>query len=41
MIKALRARGVEGASAIVSRAERWKPYRGYATLHLWDSLGDP
>jgi 3-methyladenine DNA glycosylase/8-oxoguanine DNA glycosylase len=23
------------------RAEGWRPWRAYATLHLWSSLGDP
>jgi AraC family transcriptional regulator of adaptative response / DNA-3-methyladenine glycosylase II len=22
------------------RAERWRPWRGYATLHLWRAAGD-
>lgn len=26
---------------IVSRAEAWRPFRAYAVLHLWTSLGDP
>jgi 3-methyladenine DNA glycosylase/8-oxoguanine DNA glycosylase len=25
---------------IAARAERWRPYRAYATLHLWASLAD-
>jgi AraC family transcriptional regulator, regulatory protein of adaptative response / DNA-3-methyladenine glycosylase II len=37
VIKALAAAGVERRS-IVSVAERWRPWRGYATLHLWASL---
>lgn len=40
VLKALRARGVEGSAAIAALAERWRPWRGYATLHLWESLGD-
>lgn len=24
--------------AIAARAERWQPWRGYATVHLWESL---
>ena len=38
VIKALGAAGVE-RRAIASVAERWRPWRGYATLHLWASLG--
>jgi 3-methyladenine DNA glycosylase/8-oxoguanine DNA glycosylase len=37
VIKALAARGV-GVKHIVKRAEQWRPWRAYATLHLWHSL---
>jgi 3-methyladenine DNA glycosylase/8-oxoguanine DNA glycosylase len=37
VIKALAAAGVERRS-IVAVAEAWRPWRGYATLHLWASL---
>jgi 3-methyladenine DNA glycosylase/8-oxoguanine DNA glycosylase len=37
VIKAMAAAGVE-RRAIAEVAERWKPWRGYATLHLWASL---
>jgi 3-methyladenine DNA glycosylase/8-oxoguanine DNA glycosylase len=37
VIKALTAVGVE-RGAIPTVAERWRPWRGYATLHLWESL---
>jgi AraC family transcriptional regulator, regulatory protein of adaptative response / DNA-3-methyladenine glycosylase II len=37
VIKALQAAGVE-RRAISHVAERWRPWRGYATLHLWASL---
>jgi 3-methyladenine DNA glycosylase/8-oxoguanine DNA glycosylase len=37
VIKALSAAGVERRS-IETVAERWRPWRGYATLHLWVSL---
>lgn len=37
VIKALAAAGVE-RRAIPAVAERWRPWRGYATLHLWASL---
>jgi AraC family transcriptional regulator, regulatory protein of adaptative response / DNA-3-methyladenine glycosylase II len=37
VIKAMAAAGIE-RRAIASVAERWRPWRGYATLHLWASL---
>ena len=37
VIKAMAAAGVE-RRAIADVAERWRPWRGYATLHLWASL---
>jgi AraC family transcriptional regulator, regulatory protein of adaptative response / DNA-3-methyladenine glycosylase II len=37
VIKAMDAAGVARRS-IVEVAERWRPWRGYATLHLWASL---
>ena len=37
VIKALEAAGV-ARRAIETVAERWRPWRGYATLHLWASL---
>lgn len=39
VIKALAAVGVE-RRGIVAAAERWRPWRGYATLHLWASLSN-
>jgi AraC family transcriptional regulator of adaptative response / DNA-3-methyladenine glycosylase II len=36
--KALRRAGPRAAEA---RAEAWRPYRAYAVLHLWTSLGEP
>ncbi|HEX8861240.1 MAG TPA: AlkA N-terminal domain-containing protein [Actinomycetes bacterium] len=37
---ALRARGLpDDPTAITDRAERWRPWRAYATQHLWTSLG--
>lgn len=30
-----RALGVERPAAALARAERWRPWRSYATLHLW------
>ena len=29
------AAGVAGAQALLQRAERWRPWRGYAAAHLW------
>jgi 3-methyladenine DNA glycosylase/8-oxoguanine DNA glycosylase len=37
VIKALAALGV-GRTSIIDAAEPWRPWRGYATLHLWSSL---
>jgi AraC family transcriptional regulator of adaptative response / DNA-3-methyladenine glycosylase II len=34
--KALRRSGAKAAEA---RAEAWRPYRAYAVMHLWSSLG--
>jgi 3-methyladenine DNA glycosylase/8-oxoguanine DNA glycosylase len=39
VIKAFAARDVSPA-AIAGRAEAWRPWRGYATLHLWESLAN-
>lgn len=39
VVKALRAlAGIERPSEIARLAERWRPWRAYATLHLWGSL---
>lgn len=40
VIKALARRGVP-RGRIEAIAERWRPWRAYATLHLWESLGSP
>jgi 3-methyladenine DNA glycosylase/8-oxoguanine DNA glycosylase len=37
VIKAMQAAGVD-RRAIASVADRWRPWRGYATIHLWASL---
>jgi AraC family transcriptional regulator, regulatory protein of adaptative response / DNA-3-methyladenine glycosylase II len=29
-----------GAKAVEARAEAWRPYRAYAVMHLWTSLGE-
>jgi AraC family transcriptional regulator of adaptative response / DNA-3-methyladenine glycosylase II len=34
-----RALGVTSARAAAERAERWRPWRAYAVMHLW--MGDP
>jgi 3-methyladenine DNA glycosylase/8-oxoguanine DNA glycosylase len=39
LVKAMERAGVKRAR-IAARAERWRPYRAYATLHLWASLAD-
>jgi 3-methyladenine DNA glycosylase/8-oxoguanine DNA glycosylase len=39
VIKALEALGVARADQ-VGTAERWRPWRAYAVLHLWESLSD-
>ncbi|MCU0618633.1 MAG: hypothetical protein MUF40_01795 [Gemmatimonadaceae bacterium] len=41
ILKAFAAHGITTPAAIAAHAERWRPWRGYATLHLWESLGDP
>lgn len=40
VIKALDARGVP-RDRHAAVAERWRPWRAYATLHLWESLAKP
>lgn len=39
LVKAMERAGVP-RRRIAARAERWRPYRAYATLHLWASLAD-
>ena len=39
LVKAMERAGV-AKNRIAARAERWRPYRAYATLHLWASLAD-
>jgi 3-methyladenine DNA glycosylase/8-oxoguanine DNA glycosylase len=39
VIKALEALGVPRANQLAA-AERWRPWRAYAVLHLWESLSD-
>jgi 3-methyladenine DNA glycosylase/8-oxoguanine DNA glycosylase len=38
VVKAMAAADVDRRD-IVARAEVWRPWRAYATLHLWESLG--
>jgi AraC family transcriptional regulator of adaptative response / DNA-3-methyladenine glycosylase II len=33
-----KALGLADPKAILQRAERWRPWRGYAAMHLWHSL---
>jgi AraC family transcriptional regulator of adaptative response / DNA-3-methyladenine glycosylase II len=35
-----KALGRAGARAAEARAETWRPFRAYAVMHLWTSLGD-
>jgi AraC family transcriptional regulator of adaptative response / DNA-3-methyladenine glycosylase II len=30
-----------GIEDVGSRSQRWRPWRSYALIHLWSSLGDP
>jgi AraC family transcriptional regulator, regulatory protein of adaptative response / DNA-3-methyladenine glycosylase II len=30
-----------GIDDVAARSERWRPWRSYALIHLWSSLGDP
>ena len=30
-----------GLDDVTDRSERWRPWRSYALIHLWSSLGDP
>jgi AraC family transcriptional regulator, regulatory protein of adaptative response / DNA-3-methyladenine glycosylase II len=39
LVKAMERAGVK-RNRIAAHAERWRPYRAYATLHLWASLAD-
>ena len=38
VLKAMDAAGIARRD-IIARAEAWRPWRAYATLHLWESLG--
>ena len=40
LVRALERAGLRGARKVAARAERWRPYRAYATIHLWASLAD-
>jgi AraC family transcriptional regulator of adaptative response / DNA-3-methyladenine glycosylase II len=30
-----------GIGDVAARSEQWRPWRSYALIHLWSSLGDP
>jgi 3-methyladenine DNA glycosylase/8-oxoguanine DNA glycosylase len=34
----LKASAADSAAALETRAEAWRPWRGYAALYLWNSL---
>jgi len=38
VLKAMAVAGI-GTRDVIARAESWRPWRAYATLHLWESLG--
>lgn len=35
-----KALGRSGAKAAEAHAERWRPFRAYAVMHLWESLSE-
>jgi AraC family transcriptional regulator, regulatory protein of adaptative response / DNA-3-methyladenine glycosylase II len=37
----LRAAGVKKATELEARSQLWRPWRAYATMHLWRSTGKP
>lgn len=37
----VKASGLQTAKALGKAAERWRPWRAYAALHLWESLATP
>jgi AraC family transcriptional regulator of adaptative response / DNA-3-methyladenine glycosylase II len=39
--RAFAAAGGGGAAALSAHAERWRPWRAYATVHLWNHLPHP
>jgi AraC family transcriptional regulator of adaptative response / DNA-3-methyladenine glycosylase II len=34
----VKASGLKSAKALERAAERWRPWRAYAAMHLWESL---
>ncbi len=34
----VKATGLKSATALQKAAERWRPWRAYAAMHLWESL---
>ena len=39
-IGVLNALGTRDVAAVQGRAEAWRPWRAYAVMGLWQSLGD-
>ena len=37
----VKASGMKSAKALENAAERWRPWRAYAAVHLWESLETP
>lgn len=37
----VKASGLKSAKALAKVAERWRPWRAYAAMHLWESLKTP
>jgi AraC family transcriptional regulator of adaptative response / DNA-3-methyladenine glycosylase II len=35
-----KATGLASARELADAAKRWRPWRGYAAMHLWESLGE-
>jgi AraC family transcriptional regulator of adaptative response / DNA-3-methyladenine glycosylase II len=35
-----KATGIKSSRELAETAERWRPWRGYAAMHLWESLGE-
>jgi AraC family transcriptional regulator of adaptative response / DNA-3-methyladenine glycosylase II len=34
----VKASGLKSAKVLAKTAERWRPWRAYAAMHLWESL---
>ena len=35
LLRAVSCEGIDKPSALVARAERWRPWRAYAVMYLW------